>query len=183
MPDTDFELGRTALLEITSAGSIGANVGSVDEGDGVSTVYFETMLSGYPGWRWTVSIAHVDGIAPSVLETELTPGDGALLSPEWVPWVDRLADYSAAQDGAGEEPDDESDGDESDDDDDDFDSDVLHGGDVDGVDIDEQDSGFPAPDDGIGETDGANNQTDDNGPEDRSSKKFSQENEEYEKSY
>jgi hypothetical protein len=145
MPD-DFELGRTALLEITSAESVGENAGSIDEGDGVTTVYFETALSGYPGWRWTVSIAHLADAEPSVLETELTPGDDALLSPAWVPWVDRLAEYKAAQEAAGEavvddesavdDADDESD-DEEDDDDDDLGSDVLHGGDVDGVDIDE----------------------------------------------
>lgn len=153
--DADFQLGRTALLEITSADSIGAPAGSIDEGDGTVTVYFGTQLSGYPGWRWTVSIAHVDGEAPSVLETELTPGDSALLSPAWVPWVDRLADYTAAQetelddDETNDEidddldpetvaDDDESD-DDDDDDDDDFGSDVLHGGDLDGVDIDDLD--------------------------------------------
>ena len=162
-PDSDFELGRGALLEITSAESIGAPAGSIDEGDGVTTVYFETLLSGYPGWRWTASIAHVHETPASVLETELTPGDAALLSPAWVPWVDRLADYTAAQDPAAEDDesndeldddesddeddddderdDDERDDDESDDEDDDDDlgSDVLHSGDLDGVDIDESD--------------------------------------------
>ena len=164
-PDSDFELGRSALLEITSAESIGAPAGSIAEGDGVTTVYFETLLTGYPGWRWTASIAHVQDTPASVLETELTPGETALLSPAWVPWVDRLADYTAAQDAAGEDDavDDASDGlddDDSDDDDDDDDeesddrdddesddedddedlgSDVLHSGDLDGVDIDESD--------------------------------------------
>ena len=161
--DSDFELGRSTLLEITSAESIGAPAGSIDEGDGVTTLYFETLLSGYPGWRWTVSIAHVDATPASVLETELTPGDDALLSPAWVPWVDRLADYTAAQDTAVEDDEtndelddddtddddesDETDDDESDDEDDDpsddddddgdLGRDVLHGGDLDGVDIDE----------------------------------------------
>jgi hypothetical protein len=119
VPDSDFELGRSALLEITSAESIGAPAGSIDEGDGVTTLYFETLLSGYPGWRWTVSIAHVGATPASVLETELTPGDDALLSPAWVPWVDRLADYTAAQDTAVEddETNDELDDDDTDDDD------------------------------------------------------------------
>ena len=132
-PDSDFELGRSALLEITSAESIGAPAGSIDEGDGVTTVYFETLLAGYPGWRWTASIAHVQDTPASVLETELTPGDTALLSPAWVPWVDRLADYTAAQDVAGEGDtaddatdgldDDDSDDDDNDDDDNDDDDD------------------------------------------------------------
>ncbi len=130
VPDSDFELGRSALLEITSAESIGAPAGSIDEGDGVTTLYFETLLSGYPGWRWTVSIAHVHGTPASVLETELTPGEAALLSPAWVPWVDRLADYTAAQDTAVEDDetndeldDDESEGDDDDDDDENDDDD------------------------------------------------------------
>ncbi|QNE47778.1 DUF3027 domain-containing protein [Glaciihabitans sp. INWT7] len=119
--DSDFDLGRTALLEITPAESIGDPAGSIDSGDGVTTVYFETLLSGYPGWRWTVSIAHLEDTPASVLETELTPGDDALLSPAWVPWVDRLADYTAAQDTAVEddESNDELDDDSDDDDDDD----------------------------------------------------------------
>jgi hypothetical protein len=143
MPDAateqDFDLGRSALLEITTADTVGANAGSIDEGDGVVSVHFATTLSGYPGWHWTVSIAHVDGLAPSVLETELTPGDGALLAPDWIPWVDRLADYRAAQDAAGlaaEELEAAGHEDDDDEDDDELDSDVLHGGDLDGVDID-----------------------------------------------
>ncbi|MET0806102.1 MAG: DUF3027 domain-containing protein, partial [Lacisediminihabitans sp.] len=59
--EVDITVARRALLEITSAQSIGEPAGSTDEGDGVITVYFETLLAGYPGWRWTVSIAHVDG--------------------------------------------------------------------------------------------------------------------------
>ncbi|HEU4761421.1 MAG TPA: DUF3027 domain-containing protein, partial [Gemmatimonadales bacterium] len=74
--DADFERARAALAEITPADTIGEPVGSKDEGDGVVSVYFQTNLVGYPGWCWTASIAHLDGEEPSVLETELTPGDG-----------------------------------------------------------------------------------------------------------
>ena len=130
----DFDLGRKALLDVTTADTIGDPAGSITEPDGVVTVYFATTMAGYPGWRWTVSLVRVDGAEPSVLETELTPGDGALLSPEWVPWADRLADYKEAQaaglvaEGLDED---------LDDDDDDDDDDLLHAGDLDGVDIDE----------------------------------------------
>ena len=177
--DADFELGRSGLLEITAADTIGDPQGSIDEGDGVVTVYFGTHLIGYPGWRWTVSIAHVEGEAPTVLETELTPGDGALLSPAWIPWVDRLAEYRAAQEAAGvvddsaetetdddgdEDDEDDEESDESDDDDDDDDdlgSDVLHGGDLDGVDIDDLDDEETDVDD----TD--DDDTDDDDPDER----------------
>jgi hypothetical protein len=144
-----------SLLEMTPVSTVGKFLGTQDDGDGVVTLYFASESSGYPGWRWTVSISHQDGQDPSVLETELTPGDGALLAPDWVPWSDRLADYKAAQEPGSEDEsedsDDSSDGDdddddesddeevESEDDDDDLGSDILHGGDVDGVDIDEVD--------------------------------------------
>lgn len=163
MPDSTSpyeELARAALLEITSAATIGAYAGQVDEGNGAFSVLFDSSMPGYPDWKWTVSLAHVEGQEPTVLEAELMPAEGALLAPDWVPWSDRLAEYKAAQEALGEgvesddadgdDPDDEDDvaDDESDDEDDELDeddvlgNDVLHGGDLDGVDIDD-----PADDD------------------------------------
>ncbi|MHA6670132.1 DUF3027 domain-containing protein [Homoserinimonas sp. A447] len=151
MPETlatpaDFELARAALLDMTPASTIGERAGSIDEGDGVVTLYFDTTMPGYKGWRWTVSIAHIEGGDPTVLETELTPGETALLSPAWVPWADRLADYKAGQAGQAAEELDDDDSDDDDDDDDFDDEDVndddealLHSGDLDGVDIDSLD--------------------------------------------
>lgn len=155
--DADFVLGRAALAEVTDPTTVGMQLGSLDEGDGVTSVYFRADMLGYPGWRWTATIAHVDGSEPTVLETELTPGDGALLAPDWVPWVDRMADYRAAQDtdgvddsgddsdDSGDDSDDDSDddddesADDSDDDDDAPGISLLHSGDLDGVDIDSLD--------------------------------------------
>ncbi len=158
------DLARGALLEITGAETIGAYAGQVDEGNGAVSVLFDSAQPGYPGWRWTVSIAHVEGEDPTVLETELMPSEGALLAPDWVPWSDRLADYKAAQELAGgasdeadddDDPDDDDDiaDDESDDEDDELDeddvlgNDVLHGGDLDGVDIDDPDADDESDDD------------------------------------
>ena len=158
MPESLHAIGRAALAEITSVESVGADAGQKDEGDGVVSVYFDTNLTGYPGWHWTVSIATLEGEQPSVLETELTPAEDALLAPDWVPWSDRLADYKAAQEALGEaEASDESedDDDESDDtEDDELGSDVVHAGDVDGVDIDEaldDEADDDEPDDDEGE--------------------------------
>jgi hypothetical protein len=158
MPEHPFEeLARGALLEITPASTVGDYVGTTDEGDGVVSILFASAQPGYPDWRWTVSIAQVEGAEPTVLEAELMPAEGALLAPDWVPWSDRLAEYKAAQASAGEaedddsedDPDDDSDDDDDDDESDDEDSeldeddvlgnDVLHGGDLDGVDIDDAD--------------------------------------------
>ena len=148
MPNSQYEkLARGALLEITSDASVGALVGEQVESEGIVSVLFASKLPGYPGWNWTVSVAQVEGEEPSVLEAELMPAEGALLSPDWVPWSERLAEYKAAQaaaeaaDAEKAAADDVADDDDLDDDEDDdaFGSAVLHGGDLDGVDIDASD--------------------------------------------
>ena len=158
MPEPLVSVAHAALLEITPEETVGELVSSTPGDDGLVTVLFESALPGYPGWKWTVSLAQLDDAEPTVLETELVPGDGSLLAPDWVPWSDRLADYKAAQENASDSADDDSEGDDdSDEDDDDSDdeddddadeeldeddvlgNDVLHGGDLDGVDIDDPD--------------------------------------------
>lgn len=92
------ELGRAALLEITSTSSIGPFAGYVVEGEHLLSLQFENTLTGYPGWFWTVTLSREAGSDEvNVLETELLPGDGALLAPEWTPWSERLAEYQAQQ--------------------------------------------------------------------------------------
>ncbi|WP_416396235.1 MULTISPECIES: DUF3027 domain-containing protein [unclassified Curtobacterium] len=152
-------LARTALVEVTPESTVGAFAGTVDEGDGVVSVLFANRMAGYPGWRWTVSIAQVAGDEPTVLEVELMPGDGSLVAPEWVPWSERLAEYRAGQDAdgaAGEHPDedDEFDGDEDEDDDVDEDAD-YDDSDDDESDDDESDDedDFDADEDDLDESD------------------------------
>jgi len=135
------ERARQALAEITPAGTFGDMISDTTEADGVYTMLFAATMGGYPGWHWTVSLAELDGEPPTVLETELMPGDGALLAPDWVPWSERLEEYRAAQAAAGE-PDEsvlaEADVDADDDDDDDHDLDDDHGDDPDdGIDFEE----------------------------------------------
>ena len=93
---------RDALAEITAAGTFGELLSETAEDDGVFTMLFAATMGGYPGWHWTVSLAELPGEEPTVLETELMPGDGALLAPDWVPWSERLDEYRAAQAEAGE---------------------------------------------------------------------------------
>ena len=147
-------LAHKALLEVTEESTVGSFAGTTDEGDGVVSVLFANRMAGYPGWRWTVSVAQVEGEDPSVLEVELMPGDGSLLAPEWVPWSERLADYRAAQEGVDEadvddedSDDDDSDEDESDDDDEsDEDFDDADESDDDESDDDESDDDEPDDD-------------------------------------
>ena len=143
------ELALAALHEITPAATIGDYVDASVADDGVLTLRFANRMAGYPGWFWTVGLAQVEDSAPTVLEAELTPGEGALTAPEWLPWAERLAEYEAAQAALAAEglAADDLEGDEDEDLDDvddldalDYDNDgspILHSGDVDGVDIDE----------------------------------------------
>ena len=140
MPESAFEsLARTALVEITPAENVGAYFSEVDEGDGIVSVLFDSAMPGYPDWKWTVSIAQVEGEQPTVLEAELMPGEGALLSPDWVPWSDRLAEFEAAQESAESNDDDESDDDDEDDDDEDDDDDDTDDDDDDDDESDDDD--------------------------------------------
>jgi len=100
--DERERLARKTLLELTPADSIGDFLGETVADDGVCTLSFAAALSGYPGWHWSVSLVELDGLEPTVLESELIPGDGALLAPDWVPWSQRLEEYRAAQAAAGE---------------------------------------------------------------------------------
>jgi len=113
--DERARIARDALREITPDTTVGDLVSQTDEGEGVTTLEFAATMSGYPGWHWTVSVAEVEDEAPTVLEAELLPGDGALLAPDWVPWSERLEDYRAAQAAVAADAEDD-DEDESDDD-------------------------------------------------------------------
>lgn len=91
-------VARGALAEISPAGTVGALLERTTQDDGVATLSFLSTLSGYPGWHWSVSVAELPGQEPTVLEAELMPGEGALLSPDWVPWVDRLDEVDPVDD-------------------------------------------------------------------------------------
>jgi len=183
------DLAREALLVITDAGSIGEPAGHIAHDERTLSLMFQCRLPGYPGWLWTVTLARADDTsAPTVLETELMPGENALLAPEWVPWADRLAEYQAAQEAAkadegpdadeddadddAEDADDDEVDDDEDDDLDDEDADqlgTLHGGDIDGVDIDEiqgDEDGESAPVDAeVDQSEDSEDDSDDVGPE------------------
>ncbi len=175
-------VARVALAEIAPEGTVGALIDSTAAEEGVLALNFVSTLSGYPGWHWSASVANVPGEPPTVLEVELMPGEGALLAPDWVPWVDRLEEYHVAQaalaaqagdDALLDDEDLEDDDDEHDDDehgDDDLGDDPDDGIDFESAllldDDDEDDvspSGLPAS--GVDEQDEAEPESDDDGPE------------------
>ncbi|KAM9862971.1 hypothetical protein ACI1US_01109 [Leucobacter sp. BZR 635] len=89
---------RAALGEIGDPATIGAAAGHEVHDSRTVTLFFESTLPGYPGWRWAAAIARVDEESPvTVLEVEMLPGEGSMLAPEWVPWSERLAQYRDAQ--------------------------------------------------------------------------------------
>jgi len=112
-----LRLAEAALDEVAPAGAVGDVVDAVDE-QGVLALRYRSQLSGYPDWLWTVTLATDDEGAQTVLEVALLPGEGSLVAPDWVPWADRLAEYLAAKQAAGDDADDDDeDDDESDEDD------------------------------------------------------------------
>jgi Protein of unknown function (DUF3027) len=145
LEDDRSGLALRALAEVTDPASVGELVEVAEREDGVRDLVFGCRLPGYIGWRWTVSTAQVAGEAPTVLELELLPGEGALVAPPWVPWAERLAEYrrthpdepdaGSEDDELDEDLDDDVDDDlDEDDEDDDVDPDALE---IDGVEFED----------------------------------------------
>lgn len=87
------ELAHSAALEEAGDKARVGNYLSVefDEEDRIANYLFEANLPGYLGWRWSVSIAKIDGdSSPTVCDVVLIPGPDALLAPKWIPFSDRL---------------------------------------------------------------------------------------------
>jgi len=84
-------VARTALVQQVGAGVVGEHQAASPEGDGVVTHNFACTDTGYPGWVWAVTVAHVAG-EPDVTidEVVLLPGEDAIIAPAWVPWRDRI---------------------------------------------------------------------------------------------
>jgi hypothetical protein len=86
------DVARTAAEGIADAGTVGEHLGMEMVEERLATHYFACLARAYPGWRWAVTVARVSrSKTVTVCETNLLPGEGALLSPEWVPYAARLA--------------------------------------------------------------------------------------------
>ena len=86
------ELAREAAAAIAEDGTVGDHLGMEMVDERLATHYFACTAASYPGWRWAITLARVPrGKAATVCETNLVPGEGALLAPEWVPYAERLA--------------------------------------------------------------------------------------------
>ncbi len=96
-------LALSALADFAPMDAVGPLVATHTELDGITVLQFTCGLAGYPGWLWTVALATIDGDAPTVVEAELLPDEGALVAPEWIPLSVRLTEYLEAQRKAVEE--------------------------------------------------------------------------------
>ena len=72
------------------AGDVGDHLGHLVESDGVITHLFACTRKGYVGWRWSVTLTHVEGGPVTVDELVLIPGDEAIVAPAWVPYRERI---------------------------------------------------------------------------------------------
>lgn len=86
------ETAREAALAVAGGDVVGDHLGMEMVEDRLATHYFASTSSAYPGWRWAVSVARVPrSKSVTVCEVDLVPGEGALLSPAWLPYAARLA--------------------------------------------------------------------------------------------
>ncbi len=83
---------RDVLLGVAEPDSVGAHLGMDMVAERLAVHRFACLSRGYVGWEWVVSVTRIPrSKAATVCETNLLPADGALLSPAWVPYAERLA--------------------------------------------------------------------------------------------
>lgn len=86
------DLAREAAESIATRGTVGEYEGAVMLGERLAMHYFTCTNKGYRGWRWAIAVARAPRAkVATVCETNLLPGDDALLSPQWLPYAQRLA--------------------------------------------------------------------------------------------
>lgn len=82
---------RTAIEGITAESDIGAHLAAKSEGDRLVTHLFESKMAGYHGWQWyAVLTRNSRSKVVTVSELGLLPSEDSILSPEWVPWAERV---------------------------------------------------------------------------------------------
>jgi len=85
------DAARGGLLELVAVTDVGAHLGHVVEDERVVTHLFECQRAGYRGWRWSVTVVRAPRQKTvTVDEVVLLPGDDAIVSPEWLPWRERI---------------------------------------------------------------------------------------------
>jgi len=85
------DVARAAVEGITAPSDIGAHIAAKSEGDRLVTHLFGSKLPGYQGWQWyAVVTRNSRSKVVTVSELGLLPSADSILSPEWVPWAERV---------------------------------------------------------------------------------------------
>jgi hypothetical protein len=84
------DLARAAAVEL-GGDDVGDHLGVLADDERVVTHQFGCTNAGYRGWAWSVTVARAPrSKVVTVDEVVLLPSDDAILSPEWLPWDQRL---------------------------------------------------------------------------------------------
>lgn len=82
---------RAALVTQVGASVVGAHESADAEAERLVTHYFACTQTGYPGWRWAVTVTRADDQNQvTINEVVLLPGADAIIAPAWVPWRERI---------------------------------------------------------------------------------------------
>lgn len=85
------DVARAALAADVDADAIGDHLGHDLEGERVLSHYFDCLLPGYRGWRWSVTVTRATRQKTATVdEIVLIPGTESITAPEWVPYRDRI---------------------------------------------------------------------------------------------
>lgn len=93
------DVARAGAEAVAYPRPVGEHVGFEMVSERLATHYFASTDAGYVGWCWVVTVARVPrGRVATVCEVDMTPREGALLAPEWVPWEERLRPSDISRD-------------------------------------------------------------------------------------
>ena len=93
------DVARAGAEAVAYPRPVGEHVGFEMVSERLATHYFASTDAGYVGWCWAVTVARVPrGRVATVCEVDMTPREGALLAPEWVPWEERLRPSDISRD-------------------------------------------------------------------------------------
>jgi hypothetical protein len=85
------DLARDAAALVGGADAVGPHVGAHAESERVVTHEFDSLMPGYKGWHWAVTVSRVPRARHATVdEVVLIPGPDALVPAPWVPWSQRL---------------------------------------------------------------------------------------------
>lgn len=93
------DVARAGAEAVAYPRPVGEHAGFEMLSERLATHYFASTDAGYVGWCWAVTVARVPrGRVATVCEVDMTPREGALLAPEWVPWEERLRPSDISRD-------------------------------------------------------------------------------------